>query len=213
MPTSIEYSTDDKLQKVIDDLIASKKQGYLSSLRDHKVAVIGVFALKHNAKGEEQRSDVPVILKKVPEVFQTWVYASESTNPAKFVLIVDYLSWNDANAKQREIMLHEVLSTIKAKQAEDKVKFSILKLPRFNPYTIATYGQYNESVVDLAELCTNAAGEASTAAGRMCGEEKKKSKLKTSEEEEEEEEGDEEANKNGAETSVEENEKIVARKN
>ena len=151
MPT--EYSTDDKLQPAIDKVIAKKSDPHVSSLRVNDVCILGVFSLKHNAAGEEQRGNVAVALKKVPDLFQTWVFGEEKENPAKFVVVVDFMAWNEAKPREQEIMLHEVLSTIKAEKTEDGLKFSIVALPTINPMTVAMYGRYNEQVSSVGDLC------------------------------------------------------------
>lgn len=169
MPT--EYAPDEKLQADIQAVIANEQDPYTSSLRNHDINIIGVFVQKTNNKGEAVRLETPVTLKKVPDFLKHWVHSGEQANPARFVLLVDYPTWEDANPKQRLIMLHEVLSLVKAEKADNgEVKVTVGSLPFVNPMTVAIYGNYNGTAVLFGDLFTSRAGKAAqSVVGQLMG--------------------------------------------
>lgn len=155
MPT--EYAPDDKLQAAIEAVIRNPADPYVSGLRDNEVSIIGVFVQKTNSNGEEVKAKgAPVVLKKVSEVYYNWVFEKEPGNPARFLLLVDYPTWNEASPKRRVTMLHEVLTLLKVNKVATGLKFIVHSIPFMNPMTVAIHGQYCETVTDMNEVLAKA---------------------------------------------------------
>jgi len=197
MPT--EYAPDEKLQAEIQEVIANEQDPYVSSLRNHDINIIGVFVQKTNNKGEAVRLETPVSLKKVPDFLQHWVHSGEQANPARFVLLVDYPTWEEANPKQRLIMLHEVLSLVKAEKADNgEIKVTVGRLPFVNPMTVAIYGSYNSTAALFGDLFASKAGKAAqSVVGQLMGQKSEEPKSQKPVDGDGEEDSEDPADKDG----------------
>lgn len=160
----VDYATDKNLQKFIDDLIGDETKSALSSLRTEGASFVGVFALRTDSKGEEVKCPEPVALKRVTGPFQAFVNKGNAEQPSQYIVIVDILAWKENTPKTMEIMLHGLLSPMKAETVNGRIKITEYPLMTVNQWNVKQYGvQHDPQATALHELCI---GDVATAAVR-----------------------------------------------
>jgi hypothetical protein len=147
MPT--EYVVDQEIADAVIAMLGELSYTEFNLIREHEVKIEVRSCVRMDKNGENAKPKTePVAVKRVSDADKTVVNTD-------YIFVVDNSAWAEANAIQRQAIIHRGLMKIDIEAGEGKIKIKTRK-PNVVEFTetIARFGPYNEPLLTVQEAMT-----------------------------------------------------------